>query len=119
MGTLSEVFSFQPYLDPLAPGTTSPASQPAQVAHQTLAITLRLILATSAYVNFSLPVRFAGKANFISDFMSNSYGAIATVSWKGCPRVIPALGGQLNIPQCVWLAIYQITVKGHSSSITW
>lgn len=80
MGTLSEIFSFQPYLDPLAPGTTSPASQPAQVAHQALSITLRLTLTTSAYVNFSLPVRFASRANFHQGFMNNTYGAMATVS---------------------------------------
>lgn len=51
-------------------------------------------------------------------FMSNTYEATATVSWEGCPQVIPTLRGQLNIPQCVWLTVYQITVERHSSSIT-
>lgn len=80
---------------------------------------LRLVLTTSAYVNFSLPVRFASRAHFHQGFMNNTYGAMGTVSWEGCSHVIPALAGQLNIPQCVWLATYQITVKGCSSSITW
>jgi len=61
----SEIFSFRPYLDPLAPGTTSLAPQPSQVAHQAWPITLRLILKTSAYVNFSFPVRFASRTEFL------------------------------------------------------
>lgn len=84
MGILFEIFQFQPYQDPLAPGTTSPASQTVQVIHQALFVALRLELATSVYTKGHIPVRLANRANF-HHFSTRSNGHSTTAEMLTCP----------------------------------